>query len=59
MKNNCSHLYLLSALVCQLTECFNEQELETLSADLTTLGYMIESTLSHRCRDHCGISDSE
>lgn len=48
MKNNCSNLYLLSSIACQLFECLSQEELEILSTDLTTLGYMIESLLAHR-----------
>ena len=53
MKNNCTNLYFLSTIACQLTECLDEKELELLSADLTTLGYMIESLLAHQsvCKD--------
>lgn len=56
MKSNCTHLYLLSTLACQLTECFNEQELEELSVDLTALGALIESALV--CRPACKASCS-
>ena len=53
MKSNCTNLYFLSTIACQLAECLNEEELEMLSADLTTLGYMIESLLAHKsiCTD--------
>lgn len=48
MKNNCQNLYFLSTIACQLAECLDEKELEMLSADLTVLGYMIESLLAHQ-----------
>lgn len=48
MKNNCSNLYLLSTIACQLSECLGEKELEVLAANLTTLGYMIESILAQK-----------
>ncbi len=48
MKNNCTNLYLLSTIACQLAECLDEEELEILSADLNALGYMIESLLAHQ-----------
>ena len=53
MKNNCQNLYFLSTIACQLAECLDEKELEMLSADLTALGYMIESLLAHQkvCSD--------
>ena len=54
MKNNCQNLYILSSIACQLAECLNEKELEILSADLTALGYLIESLLAHQsaCEDN-------
>lgn len=48
MKSNCQNLYILSSIACQLAECLSEEELEMLSADLTALGYMIESLLAHQ-----------
>ncbi|MCI8363408.1 MAG: hypothetical protein HFG34_00415 [Eubacterium sp.] len=48
MKSNCSNLYILSTLACQMSECLNEKELRRLAADLTALGYMIESLLAHQ-----------
>ena len=44
MNNNCTNLYLLSTIACQLTECLDE----LLAANLTALGYMIESQLKQR-----------
>lgn len=46
--HSCHNLYLLSTIACQLLECLDERELEMLSSDLTTLGYMIESLLAHQ-----------
>jgi hypothetical protein len=40
---NCSALYFLSALACQLTECMPEDELAILAADLMTLSDMLAS----------------
>lgn len=53
MNNNCCNLYFLSSLACQLSECLSQNELELLSKDLTTLGYMLESLLAHQnaCED--------
>lgn len=48
MRNRCSNLYLLSATACKLAECLDEAELEMLSADLVTLGYLIENLLSRQ-----------
>ena len=45
--NTCSHLYLLSTLACQLSQCLDEKELAVLSADLMTLGDMLASLLAH------------
>lgn len=54
MKTNCQNLYILSSIACQLAECLSEEELEMLSADLTVLGYMIESLLAHQnvCKEN-------
>lgn len=43
---NCSNLYFLSTLACQLSECLDEDELSILSANLSTLGDMLESILA-------------
>lgn len=53
MKNNCTNLYLLSTIACQLAKCLSESELEILSADLMALADMIESLLAHQsaCKD--------
>lgn len=48
MTNNCSNLYLLSAAACKLGECLEEEELERLSSDLRTLGYLIENMIVHK-----------
>lgn len=50
---NCSNLYILSTLACQLFECLNEDELHILSTDLSTLGDMLESLLARKnaCSD--------
>ena len=48
MQKNCSNLYVLSTLACSLSECMDETELEILSTDLKTLGYLIESILSRQ-----------
>ena len=48
MKTNCANLYFLSTLACQLTACLDEKELEILSVELTTLGYMLESLLTRQ-----------
>lgn len=53
MKKNCTNLYFLSTIACQLAECLDVKELEMLSADLNALGYMIESLMAHQsaCQD--------
>ena len=59
MKYNCQNLYFLSTIACQLAECLDEKELEILSADLTALGYMIESLLTHQkvCKESIASSN--
>lgn len=52
MKSNCQSLYILSTIACQLTECLDEEELEVLSADLKTLGEMLESLIARKAK--CG-----
>lgn len=50
MKSNCSNLYFLSTIACQLSKCLSAEELEILSSDLTALGYMLESLLARQSR---------
>lgn len=49
--SHCKNLYYLSSIVCMLTECMTEAELEILSSDLLTLGEMIESVMVRQA--HC------
>ena len=46
--NNCTNLYVLSTIACKLAECLNSDELNILSADLQTLGEMLESILARQ-----------
>lgn len=46
MKTDCANLYFLSTLACELVTCFDEKELEILSADLLTLADMFTSLLA-------------
>lgn len=39
----CPSLYFLSTIACKLSECLTQEELEILSADLSTLGDMLAS----------------
>lgn len=48
--NKCSNLYLLSAIACQLAECISEDELNTLSADLTVLADMLNAILARKSK---------
>ena len=48
MKHNCSNLYFLTTIACQLFNCLDEQEIEVLATDLETLGEMLESLLAHQ-----------
>lgn len=43
--NNCSNLYLLSAIACQLSECLTKNQLEQLAADLEVLSDMLTNIL--------------
>lgn len=40
--NNCSNLYFLSTIACQLSECLTEDELELLASNLKVVGEMLE-----------------
>lgn len=53
MNNSCKNLYFLSTIACSLFECLTTEELEILSADLTTLADMIESITARQasCKD--------
>lgn len=50
---NCSNLYFLSTIACQISECLPEDEIAVLSADLTTLADMLASILARKaaCRN--------
>ena len=52
--DHCSNLYVLSTIACRLTECLSAEELAVLSADLMTLGDMLQSILARRdlCKDN-------
>ncbi len=41
---------MLSTIACHLAECLGKEELEILSADLSTLGEMIESLLARQSK---------
>ena len=43
---NCSNLYFLTTLACKIAECFTEEELVVLSADLVVLGDMIANIVA-------------
>ena len=43
--NNCSNLYLLSTVGCQISECLTEKQLEELAADLEVLSDMLANIL--------------
>ena len=43
---NCSNLYFLSAVACQLSSCLSKEELGALSADLVVLGDMLANILA-------------
>lgn len=45
---NCSHLFFLSTLACQLGECLTADELERLSSDLVVLSDLLANLLAHQ-----------
>lgn len=42
MKTNCTNLYFLSTIACQLETCLTEKELEWLAVNLKALGELLE-----------------
>lgn len=50
--DNCSNLFYLSAVACQLSECLSEKEIAALAADLVVLSDMLANILAHQeCTD--------
>jgi len=45
---NCSNLYILSTIACQLAECLTEAELAKLSTDLVLLGDMLANLIAEQ-----------
>lgn len=49
--NNCSHLYLLSALACQLSETMTDDDIAVLSSNLVILSDMLAGILTRKSLD--------
>lgn len=49
--DNCSNLFFLSAIACQLSECLDEEQLEILAADLVVLSDMLANILARSNKD--------
>lgn len=45
--NNCSNLFVLSAIACKLSECLSDDELGVLATDLNTLGDMLQGIIAN------------
>lgn len=45
---DCTNLYFLSTVACQLSECISGEELEKLTSDLLVLGYMLENITARK-----------
>ena len=58
--NNCTNLYFLSTLACQLSRCLSEDELNLLSADLVVLSDMLSNLLTRQdiCSEKEKVPDS-
>lgn len=58
---NCSHLYFLSTLACQLAECLTEDETSVLAADLLVLSDMLSDILARQdaCKNICAARDDK
>ena len=54
---NCSNLFFLSTLACQLADCLSEEETAILSADLVTLSDMLGSILARK--DACDTKNED
>ena len=48
--SNCTNLYALSTIACQLANCLSEEELAALSADLVVLGDMLANIIAQNIR---------
>lgn len=46
--NNCSSLYFLSTVACQLAECLSDDEVSILAADLVVLSDMLSNILARQ-----------
>ncbi|MGN0155351.1 MAG: DUF6774 domain-containing protein [Lachnospiraceae bacterium] len=46
--NNCTNLYLLSTIACQLSECLDKDDLAVLAADLVVLSDMLANILARQ-----------
>lgn len=44
--NNCTNLFYLSAIACQLSECLSEEEISLLSSDLVVLSDMLANIIT-------------
>lgn len=45
---NCSDLYYLSTIACQLADCLSQDELSILATQLTALGDMLEVIIARQ-----------
>ena len=57
---NCSSLFSLSALACQLAECLDENELALLSSQLMALADLLEVQLTQNdiCKNNSVKNDT-
>ena len=57
---NCSDLFLLTAIACNLSQCLEEKELALLSANLVTLGDLLASMLARKdlCSRQASFSEN-
>ena len=44
--NNCSNLFFLSTVACQLSKCLTREELSVLSSDLVVLSDMLANIIA-------------
>lgn len=46
--NNCTNLYLLSTIACQLSQCLDQDDLAILAADLVVLSDMLANIIARQ-----------
>ena len=56
---DCSNLYFLSTIACQLADCLPDDELAVLAADLVVLSDMLANMIARKAACHPEEKDIE